>query len=142
MSTSGIRWGRILLYGFLTEVAIGVLFALAFTTISTEVAQYVATLVSFAGALVFGYIAARGVESQRILHGSLVGLTAVLIYYAIVLIGAQVAAMMKVSPDQTNAPTVLYTIANLLKLGGGALGGYLAERRQLRPVSSRAAAAS
>jgi hypothetical protein len=73
-----------------------------------------------------GYLAARKAESHRVLTGVLIGLVGVAIY-----VGSNFIAQMMgaVPPDRVVPPAYLFPLAHALKLAGGALGGYLADKR-------------
>jgi uncharacterized membrane protein YdcZ (DUF606 family) len=58
----------------------------------------------------------RRIESHFILHGTLVGVVAALIY----------VALTRAQPEP-----FAYIVAHALKLVGGACGGFVAQRRQL-----------
>jgi putative membrane protein (TIGR04086 family) len=75
-----IRWGWILLGGFLAEVAI----FLAVIPLSLVMGQqsllYTAPIASFVATFVFGIWVARKAHERLVLHGVLVGVVATLIY--------------------------------------------------------------
>jgi putative membrane protein (TIGR04086 family) len=109
-----LRWGWILLGGFVSELAI---FAIAIPMsllVGQQSLLYSAPLASFAAPFAFGFFVAQKSPNRRVLHGMLVGLTAVLIY-----VGMSLAR-----PEP-----IAYVLAHFLKLCGGALGGYIALKR-------------
>ena len=113
---AGIYWGRVLLGGFLAEL---VVFAIVFPTKYFFGQQaFLASILIASAALpfLFALWVCRRVESRFVLHGTLVGLVAALIYVALA----------------WNQPQpLLYKIAHGLKLVGGAAGGVVASRRKL-----------
>jgi hypothetical protein len=132
-TTDRIRWGRILLAGFLAEVAVLALFflvlGLAFLAGVPGVAapmtplDYVEALVaSFVSIFLFTLWVARPLESRFILHGLLVALVATLLF--LVMWGATAGAV-------TLQP-ILYWVAHGLKFAGGIAGGLAAARRHGR----------
>src|SRR5262245_47326403 len=109
-----IRWGWILLGGFLVEMAI---FAIAIPLsllLGEESLLYTAPAASFFGSFIFGLWVARKAPQRRVLHGALVGVAAALIY-----IGMSLA-----QPEP-----IAYMVAHVLKVLGGAAGGLVALKR-------------
>lgn len=140
MTTAGIRWGRIILFGFLAEIAVLVLLAPVYLVSGLETAQYAVTVASFLGVFALAFLAARTLDTHRVLHGFLVGAAAIAVYYALGLIGEWTASLAGAEiPEQTPPPAYLYPLAHALKLIGGAAGGALAQRRQTRRAVSGAA---
>ena len=112
-----IHWRPVLIAAFGSEAAmLIVLIPITFTGISETTLNITVSLVCLLLAFAFGLWSARKVDADFILHGSLVGLIAALIYMVIV-----------------RDPTV-YAAANALKIAGGAAGGFIAER-QKKPVA-------
>lgn len=110
-----IHWGRILVGGFLAELCV---FAIVFPTLHFfgQQAFLAAILIASAGfPFIFAIWVCRRVESRFVLHGALVGLVAFLIYMGL--------AWRQPQP-------VLYKIAHVLKIVGGASGGLVASRRR------------
>jgi putative membrane protein (TIGR04086 family) len=68
--------------------------------------------------LTFGWWVAQRAGSDFVLHGFLVGVVAALVYLI-------------VAGGQPEPP--VYVVANVLKLGGGALGGIIAAHRGKAP---------
>jgi putative membrane protein (TIGR04086 family) len=111
-----VRWGRVLLAGFLAELLV---FAIVFPArwAFGEAAFLAAILMAsammpFIGAIWVG----RRISSRFALHGTLVGLVAALIYIGL--------AWGQPQP-------FLYKVAHALKLCGGMAGGALAARRHV-----------
>ena len=116
MSTStGIRWLRVLLAGFLAEVAVIALVIPLALLAGKNTLPYTAPAASFLACFVFAIWVGRSLTSQFVLHGILVGVVATLIYVALTRGGPEPLA---------------YLIAHALKLLGGATGGLVAARRQ------------
>src|SRR5579864_5968795 len=110
-----IHWGRILLGGFLAELCV---FAIVFPTLHFfgQQAFLASILIASAGLpFIFAIWVCRRVDSRFALHGALVGLVAFLIYMGL--------AWRQPQP-------LLYKVAHVLKLVGGASGGLVASRRR------------
>ena len=120
MPDTRIRWGRIIAGGLLAEVALIIAIVPAGLKLGDAFLRYTAGpgsfLFCFLGALWVG----RKLESRFVLHGVLVGIVAALFYIALT----------KLQPEP-----MAYVIAHVLKLAGGAAGGFVAQRRKaaLRP---------
>ena len=118
MNNSGIHWIRILLGGLLAEVALILAIVPLGLRLGDNFLHYAAPpgsfLMCFLGALWVG----RRVESRFILHGTLVGVVAALIY----------VALTRAQPEP-----FVYIVAHVLKLMGGACGGFVAQRRRSQP---------
>jgi hypothetical protein len=110
-----IRWGWILLGGFLAEVAIFVIVIPLSLLAGQESLLYSAPPASFAVTFVFGIWVARKASERRVLHGTLVGVVAMLIY---------------VGMSLGRPEPIAYVIAHVLKVLGGAGGGLIMMRRR------------
>ena len=114
-----IRWGRIVVGAILLEIALIVLFVplLAFMDISR--------LVPFAGIATFGlgFLAGRWVArkapGRRVLHGTLAGMLATLLYLGMCMIGPGGLAAALVIYG-----TPLFVAGNGLRIVGCATGAY------------------
>ncbi len=108
------HWVRVLIGGFLAEA---VLIAVV-VPINMKWGQHPLLWIAPVGSLVlcflFGLWVARGVESRFTLHGLLVGVVAMLIYLALT----------RLQPEPWE-----YVLAHVLKLAGGAAGGWLGGRK-------------
>jgi len=123
---SAIRWVRVLLAGFLAEVAlILVAVPLYFMPNPQTTLNLAIPPASFLAFIAFGYWAARGARKAWVLNGFLAGLAAVLLY-----IGLAVGATAATHRDLWASFTPAYLLAHALKMAGGALGGLLAARRR------------
>ena len=117
-----IRWGWILLGGFLAELGIFVLIIPLSMWAGQQSLLYTAPPASFVASFVFGIWVARKVQQRRVLHGALVGIVATLIYVGIGL---------------GQPEPIVYIVAHVLKVLGGAAGGFVALKRAGAPIISR-----
>jgi putative membrane protein (TIGR04086 family) len=118
-----IRWGWVLLGGFLAELAIFVVVIPLSLVAGQESLLYSAPPASFVATLVFGIWVARKAADRRVLHGALVGIAAMLIYIGISL---------------GRPEPIAYIIAHVLKVLGGVAGGFVAVKREAANVASQA----
>jgi putative membrane protein (TIGR04086 family) len=120
-----VRWLRVVLAGFLAEVAlIVVAVPLYFLPDRTAALNYGIPPASFLMLIPFGWWAARGAPRSHVLNGLLAGLAGVVIYVCLTAIGAAVT-----HTDFSASLRPAYLLAHALKLAGGAIGGWLAARR-------------
>ena len=122
-STSGIRWGRILIAGILAELFVVVLLAPVYLVFGEQAAVYSTTWASFVGLFTLAVWVGRKIDSRFVLHGLLVSVVAILFYITVTL----------AQPE-----SLLYIAAHAFKLLGGATGGFYAERRKQRLASGMA----
>lgn len=106
-----IRWGWVLLSGFLAEFAIIVIVIPLSMIAGQESLLYSAPIASFVVTFFFGLWIARKTPQRRVLHGALVGVVATLIY---------------VGMSFGQPQPVAYLVAHVLKVLGGAAGGFVA----------------
>jgi hypothetical protein len=118
-----MRWGWILLGGFLAELLIFAIVIPLSLAAGQASLLYSAPPASFVGTFVLGIWIARRAPDQRVLHGVLVGVAATMIYIAI---------------SRGQPEPIAYIIAHGLKLLGGTAGGWLAARRGSAKVVSEA----
>jgi hypothetical protein len=121
MKSTELRWGRVLLGGFLAELLV---FAIVFPVLYLFGQRaFLASILIASAAMpfVFAVWVGRRIESRFVIHGALVGVVAALVYLGL--------AWGQPQP-------LLYKIAHGLKLIGGAAGGVVASRRKPagRPV--------
>jgi hypothetical protein len=109
-----IRWGWILLGGFLAELAVFVIVIPLSLLAGQGSLLYSAPPASFAATFVFGLWVARKASQRRVLHGALVGVLAMLIY---------------IGMNLGRPEPIAYVIAHVLKVLGGAAGGFVTMRR-------------
>jgi putative membrane protein (TIGR04086 family) len=117
-----IRWGWILLGGFLAELAIFLVVIPLSLLAGQQSLLYSAPPASFVASFVFGIWVARKAHHRRVLHGALVGIVATLIYVGIGL---------------GQPEPIAYVVAHVLKVLGGAAGGFVALKRAGAPIISR-----
>jgi hypothetical protein len=121
MDAASLRWGRILLGGFLGEViliaAVIPLYALGSAESAITVLAVVGSYVAF---VPVAWWLSRTLP-RPVLHGMLMGAVAATIYIVLSVVGQQFV------PDAPPVPLVYY-FAHVLKLAGGATGGWLAGR--------------
>lgn len=106
-----IRWGWILIGGFVAELAIIVTVIPLSLVAGRESLLYGAPIASLVATFIFGLWIARKTPQRQILHGALVGVVATLIY----------VGMSLGQPEP-----VAYLVAHALKVLGGAAGGFVA----------------
>ena len=114
-----IHWLRIVLFGFLSELAVIAVFIPATVLLGEAPGMYAAVGGSLVMPFLFGILTVRKVKSHLPLHGMLVGAVGILIY----------VGLTRAQPEP-----VLYIIAHGLKLLGGAAGGYFVHKRRERDV--------
>lgn len=116
-TTSKIHWGRVLAGGLLAEIALIIAIVPAGMRLGEAFLHYTAGPGSFICCFLGAWWVCRRVESRFVLHGVLVGVVAALFYIGLT----------RLQPEP-----LAYIIAHVLKLAGGALGGYFCQRRQSR----------
>ncbi len=115
MKSTPLRWGRILVGGFLAELLV---FAIVFPTLYFFGQRAFLASILIASAVmpfIFAVWVGRRIESRFVLHGGLVGLVAALIYLGL---------------SWGQPQPLLYKIAHALKVAGGMAGGVVASRRK------------
>ena len=122
MSSTQIHWGRILLGGLLAEVALILAIVPAGLRLGENFLHYTAPPGSFVTCFLGALWVGRRIESRFVLHGTLVGVVAALIY----------VALTRAQPEP-----LAYILAHALKLVGGACGGFVAQRRRLTSTAQR-----
>jgi len=115
MSNSSIHWIRVLLGGLFAEVGLILAIVPLGLRLGDNFLHYAAPPGSFLMCFLGALWACRRIESRLILHGTLVGVAAALIY----------VALTRAQPEP-----FVYIVAHALKLAGGACGGFVAQRRQ------------
>jgi hypothetical protein len=112
-----IRWGRVVLGGVFIELTmLGIIVPV--NAISEPTAYYLVPILALATAWVFGYWAARPVQSHFVLHGVLAAAVASLIYVVLT-----TAAGVPVP--------LLFHLSHGVRLVGGAVGGAYAARQAI-----------
>lgn len=112
---SRIRWLRILLAGFLSELAIFAVFIPGTMVLGQMPGMYIAVGASFLMPFLFGIWTTRRVDAHFVFQGALVGAVGIVIYIGLTRGGAE---------------PLLYVLAHGLKLLGGAAGGYVSRSRR------------
>ena len=124
MSGKQIHWGRILLGGLLAEVAL--ILTIVPLGLGLDLGEnflhYTAPPGSFITCFLGALWVCRRIESRFVLHGTLVGVVAALIY----------VALTRAQPEP-----FAYIVAHVLKLVGGACGGFVAQSRRLASTAQR-----
>lgn len=115
MRSTTIHWGRILLGGLLAEVALILAIVPLGLRLGGNFLHYTAPPGSFVMCFLGALWVCRRIESHFILHGTLVGVVAALIY----------VALTRAQPEP-----FAYIVAHALKLVGGACGGFVARQRR------------
>jgi hypothetical protein len=112
---SQIRWLRILVGGFLSELALVAVFIPATILLGEQPGRYVAVVGSFIMPFFFGIWTTQHAKSSQVFQGMLVGAVGILIYVAL---------------TQAQSEPWLYIFAHFLKLAGGGAGGYVVQARR------------
>jgi hypothetical protein len=128
---SRIHWGRVVAGAFLVEIALIALTIPVVVLIGMEDFIPFVPPVCFGVGLFFGWWTARKVESLFVLHGTLVGIIATLIYFG--LIFGQSGSIM---PVVAMYGPFLFVLANALRILGCMAGGAVAQRRQRTSVAA------
>jgi drug/metabolite transporter (DMT)-like permease len=118
-----IRWGWILLGGFLAELAIFIVVIPLSLVAGQKSLLYSAPPASFAAAFGFGMWVGGKAPRRPVLHGLLVGVAGIVIYVGISLGQPEPAA---------------YILAHVLKVLGGFMGGLVASKRRTEKAVSEA----
>jgi len=111
-----MRWGRIILGGFLAELVLIVVAIPSLAFGNQTILNWVAVIgsaVTSCGAAIW---VTRRVDSRFMLHGALTGVTAAVIYIALIVASGQTQPL-------------IYWVAHGFKIAGGAAGGLFAARR-------------
>ena len=125
MSSTPIRWGRVLLGGLFIELAMFA-FVIPLTAIGEQVLYYAVPFLAFGIAVVFGWWVARPLSGRQVLHGALVAVAASLMYIALT------TAM-----GVAGTLPLLYHVSHGLRILGGMLGGSIAARHQAAPAPAQ-----
>jgi hypothetical protein len=131
MAATSLRWGRIVLGGLLGEVLL-LLAVIPMRAMGSS--ESAITVLAVAGSFaVFVPVALwLGRATPRpLLHGALMGGVAAAIYIALTIAGGLFV------PDMPPIPWIYY-VGHLLKLAGGATGGWLAQRAAGTTAAARA----
>ncbi len=121
---AGIHWVRALIGGLLAEVAVIAVVVPLSLALGQNSMLYTAPVASLVACFLLALWVGRGLDSGFVLHGVLVGVVAVLIYLAL---------------TRARPEPFAYVVAHVLKILGGAAGGFVAGRlrggaRQSSPI--------
>jgi putative membrane protein (TIGR04086 family) len=111
-----MRWGRIIVGGFLAELVLIVVAIPSLAFGDQTILNWVAVIGSAVTSCGAAAWVTRRVDSRFILHGALTGLTAALIYILLIVASGQTQPL-------------IYWVAHGFKIVGGAAGGMFAARR-------------
>jgi hypothetical protein len=131
-ATPRIRWGRILVAGFLAEVSVfAIFFFLLFAATLAGVPELARPMspLDYADALVSSFVmvflftlwVGKHIDSGFVVHGLLIGVVGILLF----------CLMLFATTGSVTQP-FLYLVAHGLKIIGGIAGGLVAERRKRR----------
>jgi hypothetical protein len=124
----GLRWLRALVAAIVGELVLILIAIPIYSSMPQADATHLLSLVvppaSFVAFVGAGYWSARPVPASGLLQGALAGLLAVAFYLALGL----VASLFVASTSVTDGFTPAYLAAHILKIAGGAVGGWLVSR--------------
>jgi hypothetical protein len=121
MTSSPLRWGRIVLGGVLAElILIAAVIPMRIAGSSETAITVLAVAGSFLAFIPIAWWLARSL-ARPVLHGVLMGAVAAAIYLVLQGLGQLFA------PEPPAVPLIYY-VGHVLKLAGGATGGWLAAR--------------
>jgi hypothetical protein len=117
-----LRWGRILLGGLLIEIAIFAVF-IPLNSADTQAAYSAVPALIVGTAILFGWLVARPLQGQFVLHGTLTAVAASVMYLAL-------------NAASGTLPLVpwLFHLFNVLRPAAGAVGGAIARSRHADPT--------
>jgi hypothetical protein len=124
-----MRWGRIVLGGFLAEL---ILIVFVIPVRAAGGSDQTVTVIAVAGSFVVFVPVAWWLGrslARPVLHGALMGAVAAAIYTLLAVVGRYF------QPDAPPQPFIYY-VAHVLKIAGGATGGWLARRSAASAASS------
>ena len=128
MAQLSLRWGRIVLGGFLAELLLIIAVIPVYASQGGQTAlNIVAVAGSFAAFIPVAWWLGRTI-ARPMLHGVLMGAFAAAVYTLMFVVGRQF------DPSTPPMPAIYY-VAHLLKLAGGAMGGWLATRATARATA-------
>ena len=119
-----MRWRRIIAGGFLAEVALIVVAIPSLAFGNQNILNWVAVIGSAVTSCVAAIWVVRRIDSRFVVHGALTGLTAALIYIALIVASGQTQPL-------------IYWVAHGFKIVGGVAGGmYVARRMSLTSLAA------
>ncbi len=124
MTMKDIRWGRVLLGGFLIELTIFAIY-IPLDAALPQIAYYSVPVLALTTAYLFGRWAARPLQSGFVLQGALVAITA-----SVIDLGLNAAL--------GTIPLIpwLFHISNVIRIFAGAAGGAAAGKRAKATVAA------
>jgi hypothetical protein len=128
----GLRWLRALVAALLAEIALVAIAAPVFALLADPM-PVLNVAIPAASAVVFvlaGYWAALPVPVRGVAQGALAGAWAVVLYLAL----GVVASLFVEGTSVTDGFTPAYLAAHVLKVVGGAIGGWLVAGKAARPA--------
>jgi hypothetical protein len=124
-----LRWGRAVIAAIVAEVVLMIIAIPVYASMAqADATALLSTVIPPASFVVFvgaGYWSAKPVHAAGALQGALAGIIAVVAYIAL----GFVASLFVAGTSVTDGFTPAYLAAHVLKILGGALGGWLASRR-------------
>jgi len=131
-----IYWLRVLLGGFLIEVVLAIVLLGGFAAAGVDISKGVSTASAliigvgcFAVAFLIVLWLGRGIQSDLVLNGFLMGLVATLLYIGLVAGSGQMSSALALYGTST------FVIVNGVRIVGAACGGVACERRRaVRPA--------
>ena len=122
-----LSWGRIVLAALAAEIVLlAILTAITRPLIGSGADSPVVLIGGFALMFLAGSWVAGKVRTRLMLHGVMVGVTSV-VFYTVLAPGVTLAVLSNGS--------IVFIMAHLLKILGGAAGGWLAEQRAIRAAT-------
>ena len=120
------HWGRILIAALVAEA---LLIVLANISRRLSVSEPISSIIGYLSFIVFMFLAAlwvtRKAESRFILHGTLVGVAAVVLY-VILTFHATLRGQVQINVE--------YFFLHIIKILGGAAGGFVGGKRNAKAV--------
>ncbi|HWW17480.1 MAG TPA: hypothetical protein VNY81_02570 [Candidatus Saccharimonadales bacterium] len=110
-----IQWGRVVLIAFVMEIVLIAIAVPLFLSGAGRVLVYVIPPAAFIATFAVTVWLGRGIKSNFVLHGVLIGIVGSLMYIALT----------RAQPEPWQ-----YWLAHALKVAGGAAGGMVLARRQ------------
>ena len=124
MDSKKIHWGRIIAGAVLLEVALIAVFVPLLALSDVTVIVRIVPIGTFAFGYLFGWWVVRKVPGRPVLHGTLVGVLATVIYLALIIAQPGGAA-----PVVAMYGPFLFVLGNALRIVGCAAAGFAYRRR-------------
>lgn len=120
-----IHWGRIVIASFLAEILLLAVFLIVSQPLTSLVGATIGLGGGFVSMLLAAIWAVQKIESRFVLHGILVGIAAIVFYT----IGDVLRGQFHLTGH-----SVLFYLAHIAKILGGAAGGFVGGRRRAKAV--------